>query len=119
MKPDRQKQWQEILLLTQQMRELAVPNQTLNDLSADAESAKQPWQVITSIETQRFKLLQHFFTNAPSEDEIAEIEEGILLINQSDQDLANLAAKMQQEIASVFSKSAAGQRAVSAYSNHE
>jgi len=119
MHPDRQKQWQEILHLTQQMRELAIPNQTLNDLSADTESAKQPWKIITSIETQRFKLLERFFATAATEDEITQIEAGIRLINQSDRELAALGSKIQQEIAAVFSKNTAGQRAVSAYSNHE
>jgi len=119
MNPQRQKQWQEILRLTQQMCELAVPNQALNDLSADEESAKQPWQTITEIETQRFKLLQHFFENNPTEDELVEIEDGIRLINESDQKLANIAAQMQNEIAAVFSKNTAAQRAVSAYSDHE
>jgi len=117
--PQRQKQWQEILQLTHQMLELAIPNKTLNDLTADEESAKQPWQVISGIETQRLKLLERFFATAPTEDEITEIEEGIRLINQSDQELAALGSKIQQEIAAVFSKNTAGQRAVSAYSNHE
>jgi len=119
MHAQRQKQWQEILHLTQQMHELAVPNQSLNDISADEDSAKQPWQVITGIETQRFKLLEQFFATTPSDDEITEIEAGVRLINQSDKELAAFAEKMQQEIAAVFSKNTAGQRAVSAYSNHE
>lgn len=117
MNAQRQKQWQKILFMTQQMRELAVPNDSLTDLSVDEEYAKQPWQAITQLETDRLDLLKNFFAdNIPPED-ASEIAEGIKQVQLIDQQVFAISSSIQKDISSVFSKLGNAQRAAAAYTN--
>lgn len=119
MSPQRQKQWQHILQLTQQMRDLAVPNESLTDLSVDDEYAKQPWQSISEIEGIRFQLLEQFFEKEPETDEVGEIAEGIKKIQATDSELSNISQTIKNEIGTVFSRLGNAQRAASAYSSNK
>jgi len=114
----RQQQWQTILQLTQQMRELAVPNESLTDLSVDEEYAKQPWQAISDIESSRLTLINDFFSEPVVESDAQEIADGIRQIQSVDSELFVISKNIQKEIGATFSKMGNGQRAVSAYSNN-
>lgn len=118
MSDERQQQWHTILQMTQQMRELAVPNESLTDLSVDEEYAKQPWQAISDIESSRLTLIKDFFSQPVAESDASEIAEGIRQIQSVDSELFIISKNIQKEIGSTFSKMGNAQRAVSAYSNN-
>jgi len=118
MSDKRQQQWQTILQMTQQMRELAVPNESLTDLSVDEEYAKQPWQAISDIESSRLTLIKDFFSQPVAENDAPEIAEGIRQIQSVDSELFVISKNIQKEIGATFSKMGNAQRAVSAYSNN-
>ncbi|MDH5426066.1 MAG: hypothetical protein OEY29_13850 [Gammaproteobacteria bacterium] len=115
----RQQQWQLILRLTEQMRGLAMPNESLTDLSVDDDYAKQPWQSIADIESQRFQLLQQFFATEPAADEVSVIAEGIKSIQATDLELSRISQKIKNETASVFSRISNAQHVASAYSSNK
>ena len=118
MTDKRQQQWQTILQMTQQMRELAVPNESLTDLSVDEEYAKQPWQAISDIESLRLTLIKDFFSQPVAESEAPDIAKGIRQIQSIDRELFIISKNIQKETAKVFSRIGNAQQAVSAYSNN-
>ncbi len=118
MNQQRQEQWQAILQMTQQMRELALPNESLADLSVDEEYAKQPWQAITELELTRFSLLNEFFSKETAIEEAVEIADGISQIQAVDKELFSISQNIQKEIGATFSKLGNAQRAVNAYSSN-
>ena len=118
MEGQRQTQWQEILLITQKMQELAVPNKLLSDLSIDEETAKEPWQAITELEKERSLLLKGFFSQEAGKDEVVEIAEGIMQIQTLDKALYIIGQNLQNEIGSTFTKLGNAQRAVTEYSQN-
>lgn len=119
MDEPRKSQWLKILKLTQNMWELAVPNQSLTDLSVDAELAKQPWQAISELELIRSSLLKEFFAKETAVDEVDEIKQGILKIQEIDNGLFLIAQKFQNEIGSTFSNLGNAKRAVNAYTDNK
>jgi Flagellar protein FliT len=118
MNEQRQAQWQKILQITQEMRELAVPNELLADLSADEEYAKQPWLAITELESTRSDLLNKFFSKETAVEEAAEIADGIRQIQAIDKELFDISQNIQKEIGTSFSKLGNAQRAIAAYSDN-
>ncbi|MCK4709672.1 MAG: flagellar protein FliT [Gammaproteobacteria bacterium] len=118
MDKQRQDTWQQILQMTQQMRELAVPNKSLADLSIDEEYAKQPWLAITELESTRSGLLNEFFSIEASAEDAVKIAEGISQIQALDKELFIISQNIQKEIGATFSKLGHAQRAVSAYSSN-
>ncbi|MDH5517312.1 MAG: hypothetical protein OEY36_05785 [Gammaproteobacteria bacterium] len=118
MNPQRQQQWQTILQLTQQMRQLAVPNESLADLALDEEYAKQPWLAISKLEHSRLALLKQFFSDQVSTDEAAEVAQGIATIQALDLQLLTISQTIKNEIGAVFSRIGDAQHAISAYSNN-
>lgn len=116
MNEPRQAQWQKILQITQQMRELAVPNEALTDLSVDEEYAKQPWLAITELEITRSDLLNEFFSQQVATEEVIEIQNDIKKIQKIDKELFSISQNIQQKIGSTFIKLGDAQRAVTAYS---
>lgn len=118
MDQQRQQQWQKILQLTQQMRELAVPNESLSDLAVDDEYAKQPWHAISELESSRMNLLKAFFSKQIETENAKEVAEGISHIQSVDKELFNISQSIQKEIGGVFSKINEAHRAVSAYSSN-
>ena len=118
MTTKRQQQWQSILQMTQQMRQLAIPNESLTDLSVDEEFASQPWQDISDIESSRLALIKDFFSQPVLENDAQEIAEGIRQMQSIDNDLFIISKNIQKETAKVFSSLGNAQRAVSAYSDN-
>lgn len=119
MDEPRKSLWLKILKLTQEMRELAVPNQSLTDLSVDAELAKQPWQAITELELLRSSLLNEFFSKEASVDEVEQIKDGIAKIQTIDNELSDIGQQLQNEIGNTFNKLGNAQRAVTAYTDNK
>ena len=111
----RQQQWQKILKLTQRMRELGVPNETLLDLSVDAEYARQPWKTIAEMDNQRLSLLKAFFSETITAEDAAEVADGIQQIQLIDKELLEVSQAIQKEIGVVFSRLGNAQQAVAAY----
>ena len=118
MKAQQQQQWHTILKLTAQMRELAVPNEKLADLSVDDEYAKQPWQAISKLELERLQLLKDFFSIAPDANDSQIIEEGIQTIQNIDQELVSISQRLQKDLGRTFSRMGDSQRAASAYASN-
>ncbi|MDH5392550.1 MAG: flagellar protein FliT [Gammaproteobacteria bacterium] len=118
MKPQRQQQWQAIIQLTQKMRQLAVPNESLSDLAVDEEYAKQPWQRIAELDHSRLALLKKFFASPVSTEEAGELAEGIKQIQSIDHELLNISQSIKNEIGTVFSKIGDAKHAISAYSSN-
>ena len=118
MEQQRQQQWQEILQLTQQMRELAVPNESLSDLAVDDEYAKQPWHAISELEGSRMALLKAFFSKQVETENAREVAEGINHIQSIDKELFIISQSIQKEIGGVVSKISGAQRAITAYSSN-
>jgi len=118
MNAQQQEQWQTILKLTQQMRELAVPNEKLADLSVDAEYAKQPWQAISRLELERLQLLKDFFSNKPDANDRESIAEGIQTIQSIDQELVSISQRIQKDLGKTFARMGDSQRAASAYASN-
>lgn len=118
MQKERQQQWQEILKLTQRMRELAIPNQSLSDLSVDAEYAKQPWKEIAEIDSHRLNLIKDFFSEAISEEDAKNVADGIQKVQDIDKELLQVSQLIQKETGVVFSDLGNGQQAVAAYKNN-
>lgn len=118
MNQQRQQQWQAILQMTQQMRQLAVPNESLADLAVDEEYVKQPWQKIAELDHSRLALLKNFFSTQINTEEASEVAEGIEKIQAIDHELLDISQSIQNEIGNVFSKLGDAQRAISAYSSH-
>lgn len=106
-----------ILNLTQQMRELAVPNESLADLSVDEEYAKQPWHAISELERQRLDLLKDFFSLKTDAADSQEVAEGIQLIQDADRELTKISFNIRQQISRTFNKMGDAQRAATAYSD--
>lgn len=116
-------QWQTILKLTQQMRELAVPNQKLAELSVDEAAAdhnwaKQPWQAISALELERLQLLKDFFSNKADSADTETIAEGIAQIQAIDKELLLISQQIQKDIGQSFSRLGNSQRAASAYASN-
>jgi len=118
MNAQQQEQWQTILMLTQQMRELAVPNEKLADLSVDDEYAKQPWQAISKLELERLQLLKDFFSTTPDANDSQLIAEGIQTIQKTDQKLVSISQRIQKDLGKSFSRLGDSQRAASAYASN-
>jgi len=118
MNAQQQEQWRTILKLTQQMRELAVPNEKLADLSVDKEYAKQPWQAISKLELERLQLLKDFFSVQPDANDSQMIAEGIQKIQTVDQDLVSISQRLQKDLGKSFSRIGNSQRAASAYASN-
>lgn len=117
MNSQQTQRWQTILKLTQQMRELAVPNESLADLSVDEEYAKQPWHAISELERQRLDLLKDFFSSKTEPVDTKKIAEGIQLIQDTDSELTKISLDIRQQISRTFNKMGNAQRAASAYSD--
>lgn len=118
MNAEQQQKWQSVLKLTQQMRELAVPNEKLADLSVDSEYAKQPWQAISKLELERFELLKSFFSDQLEAGDREQIAEGISQIQSIDQELVLISQRIQKDLGKTFSRMGNSQRAASAYASN-
>lgn len=118
MNEQRLAQWQNILLLTQKMRELAVPNELLTDLSVNEETSKEPWQAITELEKERSTLLNDFFSQEVNQDEVLEIAEGIKQVQIIDKELFSIGKNLKNEIGRSFTKLGNAQRAITEYSQN-
>lgn len=118
MNPQQQQQWQEILKLTEKMRELAKPNDSLADLSVDEEYARQPWHAISELDKKRLTLLQAFFSSGVSSSDREEIEKDIEHIQQSDAEVRSIGQAIQKEVGRSFSKLGHAQYVASTYASN-
>jgi len=96
----RETQWQNIMQMTEQLREL---------------STQEDWQKMNEVSTQRQIKLEHFFASSVAESEVELVAEGIQKILHSDQILMQISQKQKQQISSEVQKISSGRQAVKAY----
>lgn len=119
MNKKRQLLWNKIIELSTQMQSLALPNQSLADLSVDEAHASQPWKAISALEKERGLLLTDFFSKKVLPDEISEVHDCITQLQKIDSHLYSISQNIKNEITDKFKKVAAVNRAVSAYTENQ
>ncbi len=96
----RQRQWQSILQMTEQLQQLLVD---------------ENWQAMNELSTQRQAGLENFFSTAVSVDEAEEVAQGIRKILQSDQRLMHVGRVHQVEMSDAVKKISGTRKAIRAY----
>ncbi len=100
VEPSRYKQWQAILLMTEQLQQL---------------SENENWQALTDLSIERQFELGRFFSTQVSADEVEDIAAGIKLIMQSDEALVERSRRQQQALSSEIKKTVIGGAALKIY----
>jgi Flagellar protein FliT len=100
----RQQQWQNILSMTERLHQL---------------SADENWQDMMQLESQRFDILQRFFSTPVTEAEVMEVEAGIRQMMKSDEQLKQFSVRQQKDLSDGVRKMAVGRQAIKAYGHFQ
>lgn len=104
MPQQRHQQWQNILQITEQLRQL---------------SADENWLAMTELESERHTKLEDFFSTPVSDAEAEEVALGIRQMLESDKQLIQMGQLQQKEMSDGVQKINTGKRAIKAYSHFQ
>ena len=100
MSSERQRQWQSILDMTEQMQKLSI---------------EDDWPAVQSMELERKKIMEAFFAVPVGEDDSETIAQGIRDIMASDQFLMKVGEDVQAELGQSLRKINTSRKAINAY----
>lgn len=115
MQKQKLERWQEIEKISQEMRDLAVANQSLANSSVGQVLVEQPWQEISSLDLKRIELLKQFFSIPANENESEFLTQRIKRVLEMDLEVITISLSLKKGISKTFAKIGCQQRAAVAY----